>query len=195
MFDWAGDQAKVKSWLKEGIDWRLGDAADPKLIRGLGLKDMVVANNFLCHMAPADAEKCLRNIGRLVRPGGCLFILGVDLDVRTKVALDLGWEPVTELMAEIHDGDHSVRTDWPWCWRGLEPLNRTRRDCRAASLNSLHVRCFKVLELNRADREFRVGFRHTSSPVPGGWEWVRRSDLPTRGIPPTRQYETSKGAQ
>ena len=36
MFDWEGDQAKVKSWLREGIAWRLGDAADPELIRGLG---------------------------------------------------------------------------------------------------------------------------------------------------------------
>ena len=128
MFDWEGDQAKVKSWLRKGIDWRLGDAADPELNRGLGPQDMVVANNFLCHMAPADAEKCLRSIGQLVSPGGYLFVSGVDLDVRTKVALDLGWEPVVELMAEIHDGDLSVRADWPWQWWGLEPLNRRRHD-------------------------------------------------------------------
>ena len=42
-------------------------------------------------------------------PGGYLFVSGVGLDVRTKVALDLGWEPVMELIAEIHDGDPSVR--------------------------------------------------------------------------------------
>ena len=128
MFDWEGDQAKVKSWLREGIAWRLGDAADPELIRRLGPQDMVVANNFLCHMAPVDAEKCLRNVGQLVSPGGYLFVSGVDLDVRTKVALDLDWKPVAELMAEIHDGDPSVRADWPWHWWGLEPLNRRRHD-------------------------------------------------------------------
>src|SRR6516225_9598610 len=83
MFDWEGDQAKVKSWLREGIAWRLGDAADPELIRDLGPQDMVVASNFLCHMAPADAEKCLRNIGQLDSPGGYLFVSGVNLDVRT----------------------------------------------------------------------------------------------------------------
>jgi hypothetical protein len=70
---------------------------------------MVVASNFLCHMAPADAEKCLGNIARLVSAGGYLFVSGVDLDVRTKIALDLGWEPARELMTEIHDGDPSVR--------------------------------------------------------------------------------------
>jgi SAM-dependent methyltransferase len=128
MFDWEGDQAKVKSWLREGIRWQLGDAADAKLINILGAQDMVVASNFLCHMARADAEKCLRNIARLVSPGGYLFVSGVDLDVRTKTALDLGWEPVRELTVEIHDGDRSVRADWPWEWWGLEPLNRKRHD-------------------------------------------------------------------
>ena len=128
MFDWEGNQAKVKLWLRKGIVWRLGDAADPELKRSLGFQDMAVANNFLCHMAPAEAEKCLRSIGQLVSPGGYLFVSGVDLDVRTKVALDLGWEPVVELMAEIYDGDPSVRADWPWQWWGLEPLNRERHD-------------------------------------------------------------------
>ncbi len=128
LFDWEGDQANVKSWLREGITWQLGDAADPKLINILGPQDMVVASNFLCHMARTDAEKCLRNIARLVSPGGYLFVSGVDLDVRTKVALDLGWEPVRELIMEIHDGDYSVRADWPWEWWGLEPLNRKRHD-------------------------------------------------------------------
>jgi SAM-dependent methyltransferase len=128
MFDWEGDQATVKSCLREGIAWRLGDAADSDLIRSLGIQDMVVANNFLCHMAPVDAEKCLRNIGQLVSPAGYLFVSGVDLDVRTKVALDLGWKPVAELMAKIHDGDPQLRADWPWQWWGLEPLNRRRKD-------------------------------------------------------------------
>jgi chemotaxis methyl-accepting protein methylase len=128
MFDWEGDQARVKSWLREGITWHLRDAADTKLINILGPQDILVASNFLCHMARTDAEKCLRNIARLVSPGGYLFTSGVDLDVRTKVALDLGWEPMAELMAEIHNGDCSVRADWPWQWWGLEPLNRKRHD-------------------------------------------------------------------
>lgn len=128
MFDWEGDQAKAKSLLREGITWQVWDAADPELINALGAQDMVVASNFLCHMAPADAEKCLGNIARLVSAGGYLFVSGVDLDVRTKVALDFGWESVRELMAEIHDGDPSVRADWPSEWWGLEPLNRRRHD-------------------------------------------------------------------
>ncbi len=128
MFDWEGNQATVKSWLREGITWRCGDATDPESISILGPQDVVVGSNFLCHMAPEEAEACLRNIARLVGPSGHLFVAGVDLDVRTRVALDRGWKPVPELMAEIHDGDPSVRADWPWQWWGLEPFDRRKAD-------------------------------------------------------------------
>jgi len=128
MFDWNGDQARVKAELRDGITWRLGDASDPRLVEKLGPKELVVANNFLCHMDAPSAERCLRNFAGLTTPYGYLFVSGVDLDVRTKVATDLGWAPVPELMAEIHDGDPLVRADWPWHWWGLEPLDRKRND-------------------------------------------------------------------
>lgn len=128
MFDSENDQVRVKSWIKEGISWRVADAGDPGLARLFGLQDMVVANRFLCHMAPLDAERCLRNIAHLVTPGGYLFVSGIDLDVRTKVALDLGWTPVLDLLEEIHDGDPSLRRDWPWKYWGLEPFTSKRHD-------------------------------------------------------------------
>ena len=138
MFDWEGEQARVKPWLREGITWRVGDASDPRLVEELGAMDLVVANNFLCHMDAPDAERCLRNLARLAKPDGYVFVSGVDLNVRTKVALDLGWEPIPELMAEIHDGD-------PWCaptgpviggvwspWIARDPTGRlVTRQCSA----------------------------------------------------------------
>jgi chemotaxis methyl-accepting protein methylase len=128
MFDWDGEQARVKPWLREGVRWRVGDASDPRLVQELAAMDLVVASNFLCHMDAPDAERCLRNLARLANPDGYLFLSGVDLNVRTQVALDLGWDPVPELLAEIHDGDPLVRADWPCHWWGLEPLDRRRPD-------------------------------------------------------------------
>jgi len=128
MFEWEGDKATVRPWIREGITWHLGDACDPELTRLLGAQDIVLANNFLCHMEPAAAEVCLRNIARLVDSGGHLVVLGVDLDVRAKVARELGWQPVPDLIREMHDGDPSVRRDWPWQWWGLEPLDDRRAD-------------------------------------------------------------------
>ena len=128
MFDREEDQVRIKPWIKEGIVWHLADAADPELVRLLGPQDMVVASNFLCHMHPRDAERCLRNISGLVRSGGYLFVSGVDLDVRTRVAKDLSWKPIRELLEEIHNGDPVLRRDWPFAWWGLEPINRRRQD-------------------------------------------------------------------
>jgi chemotaxis protein methyltransferase CheR len=128
MFDWEGSKATVKPWLREGVSWRLGDVTDPELVNVLGLHDIVVGSNFLCHMAPTEADISLRNMSRLVEAGGYLLVTGVDLDVRTKIAFELGWKPIPDLMAEIHNGDVSLRADWPWRWWGLEPLNERRSD-------------------------------------------------------------------
>jgi SAM-dependent methyltransferase len=128
MFDRDGEFVTVKSWIKEGIRWQVGDVAEPETIDTLGPQDIVVANNLLCHMHPFMAERCLRNIAHLVRPDGYLFVSGIDLDIRTKVADDLGWHPLQELLEESHEGDPSVRTLWPWHYAGLEPLNKKRAD-------------------------------------------------------------------
>lgn len=143
MFDREGDYVKVKVQFRKGITWHLGDAGDPNLVDNLGFQDIVVANRFLCHMHTEEAERCLRNLARLVKPGGYLFVSGVDLNVRSKVARELGWKPVTELINEIHEGDPSLRRGWPWEYWGLEPLNQGRADwmMRYASVFQPTERC------------------------------------------------------
>ncbi len=128
LFDREGDVVTVKPWIRDCIEWRVGDVTKPETIDALGPQDIVIASNFICHMPPAMAEDCLRNIARLARPGGYLFVVGIDLDVRTKVADDLGWRAVDELLEEIHDGDPVMKTFWPWSYVGLEPLNKKRAD-------------------------------------------------------------------
>jgi SAM-dependent methyltransferase len=123
-----GGKMRVRSWISKDIAWRTGNAGDPDLAAQLGPQDMVFASNFLCHMSPVEADRCLRSIVGMVRPGGYLFVSGVDLDVRTRVALDLSLEPVTEMIEEIHEGDSSLTQDWPFRYWGLEPLNRRRSD-------------------------------------------------------------------
>ena len=128
LFHAQGEAMRVRDWIRKDIRWHAGDAADPGLAALLGPQDIVFANNFLCHMSPPEAERCLRNIVSLVKPGGYLVVSGVDLPVRKRVADDLNLEPVTELIAEIHEGDPSLRKDWPFKYWGLEPLDRRKRD-------------------------------------------------------------------
>lgn len=128
MFDTNGDRAVIKDGLRQGITWMCGDAGDPALAAAIGPQDVVIANRFLCHMQPREAENCLRTIGQLVKPGGHLFVTGIDLDVREKVARTSGWTPVEELTREIHEGDGSILAGWPLEYWGLEPFDEGRPD-------------------------------------------------------------------
>ncbi len=128
LFDSHEDAVAIKDWLKEGINWYVADVREPEILNKMDSQDIVVASNFLCHMVEPEAERCLRNIARLVRPQGYLFVSGIDLDVRERVAQQLGWEPTTELLEEIHDGDSCLRGQWPFLYGGLEPLNKRRKD-------------------------------------------------------------------
>jgi chemotaxis methyl-accepting protein methylase/mannose-6-phosphate isomerase-like protein (cupin superfamily) len=128
LFDRDGDAMVVKSWARKAIDWHVADVRRPEIVEALGSQDIVVANNFLCHMSASEAESCLRNIGRLVTPGGYLFVSGIDLAVRAKVAREMGWKPVTDLLKEIHEGDSSLRMGWPFKYWGLEPFDDNRPD-------------------------------------------------------------------
>jgi SAM-dependent methyltransferase len=129
-FDVEGEHLRIKPWLKEGITWQWGNVEDKEMLDALQGQDIATANNFLCHMYPADAERCLRNIAGSVKPGGYLFVSGIDLDVRTRVAVDLHWEPVLELLEEMHEGDHYLREDWPFEYWGVEPLDKKKPDWR-----------------------------------------------------------------
>ena len=69
--------------------------------------------------------------GRLGETGRISFcLLAFELEVRAKVAADLGWRPVPELIEEIHDGDPSVRGGWPGEWWAWSLSTRGRRTGR-----------------------------------------------------------------
>jgi hypothetical protein len=123
----------------------------------------VVANRFLCHTQPEEAEACLRNLARLVKPRGYLFVSGVDLNVRTEVAQELGWTPVSELIREIHDGDRSLREGWLLQYWGLEPFQKDRPDwmIRYASV-------FQISEASPVDKPCHSGSFQPAQTWPSG---------------------------
>jgi hypothetical protein len=159
LFDRDGDIMTVKPWLREGIEWSVGDAAAPEILDSLGQHDLVVANNFLCHMQPAVAARCLRNIARLIRPHGLLLVSGIDLDIRARVADDLGWRALRELLEEIHEGDPCMRSLWPFHYVGLEPLNKNRPDWRLRYATAFQVsrsqECGQRLESGASEQASR----------------------------------------
>jgi len=139
MFDRTNDYVSIKSWIREGISWHCADAGDPQIVDKLGRQDIIVANRFLCHMRPDDAGRILRNLGSALKSGGYLFASGVDLDVRTRVALDMKWKPVTELMEEVHDGDPTIRSGWPLEYWAKEPFQIKRQDATVRYASAFQV--------------------------------------------------------
>jgi chemotaxis methyl-accepting protein methylase len=126
---------QVRQWLREGVTWRTGDALDPELAKAIGPQDLVIANNFLGPLDEDVAEACLRNLARLVVPGGILVVDGVDFELKTRVIPSLRLSPVTDRIEEIHAADPS-KAGWPWTRWGHEPFDRRRadRDLRYAAI-------------------------------------------------------------
>jgi SAM-dependent methyltransferase len=128
MFTRQGDTLKVQGWLSEDITWRVGDASSSDLVGDLGQQDIVLANNFLCHMSPERAETCLKNIVRLIVPNGYLFVCGIDLDLRSRAVRELGLTPVGANFDTIYTADESALKAWPFRYWGVEPINRNAPD-------------------------------------------------------------------
>lgn len=122
------DARKVQDWLREGVTWRVGDASSPELVADLGQQDIVLANNFLCHMPPQRAKACLENIVRLIAPNGYLFVSGIDLDLRSRAVKELGLSPVGAKFDTIYAADESALKAWPFHYWGIEPINRNAPD-------------------------------------------------------------------
>jgi chemotaxis protein methyltransferase CheR len=153
MFEITENQASIRPYLRQGITWMCADAASCRLREAIGPQDVVVANRFLCHMEPDAATSCLREIAKMVKPGGHLFVSGIDLDVRTRVAVEMGWRPVPDLLREVHNGDDSIRRGWPVEYWGLEPLDDHRADwkVRYASVFEVGVKPYEPAELAGAE--------------------------------------------
>jgi SAM-dependent methyltransferase len=131
LFEMDSQVFRVKDAIRRGAQWVQGDARDPALPSKFGSCDVVLANNFLIHMEPADASAALMNVARLVGPGGILVCRGIDLNVRQNVVNRLRLKPLPIRLEQIHNAelDLDARRHWPWKYYGLEPLNRNRKDC------------------------------------------------------------------
>ncbi|MDL2398401.1 CheR family methyltransferase [Rhizobium mayense] len=118
---------RVRDQLRQGITWLTADATDGKLPDLIGRQDFLLANNFMGPMEDPLAERCLRNMTKLVAPGGYLIVDGIDLDIKTKVLKASGFRPVLASQDEIWAWEAS-KNGWPWLRWAREPLNRSEPD-------------------------------------------------------------------
>jgi len=118
---------RVRDWLREGVTWRTADATDDRLPELFEPQDFLLANNFMGPMDDQLAERCLRNMVRLVARDGYLVVDGIDLDVKTRILTEFGFRPVLTNQREIWEAE-GLKTGWPWLRWAREPIDRSAGD-------------------------------------------------------------------
>ena len=123
-----GAELLVEGWIAGGTEWRQGDVAADDLAGALGQFDLVLANNLLCHLPEDAAEAGMRNVVRLVAPGGCLVCYGVDLDIRERVIAESGLAPFPHDVELSYTAEPRALWKWPFAYWAQEPFDETRAD-------------------------------------------------------------------
>ncbi len=121
LFEGQGDTLTVRDDIRARVTFAPGDAVTDDLA-AKGPYDLVLGQNFMIHMNEAMAAQAFANLASAMAPHGALFVHGIDLDLRERLAARHGLAPVAWRIAEIHDEDSVRRNAWPFYYWGLEPL-------------------------------------------------------------------------
>lgn len=128
-FDVRGDLFVVKPEIARHVSFAIGDIFSPDLSESFGSADVIFAQNVLFHFRPRAVRRAFSNILRLLRPGGTLFIDGMDLGLRSRLSRKYGLIPLDFRLQAIHEDARVMRGDvWPWVYWGLEPYMANHPD-------------------------------------------------------------------
>lgn len=124
-FDRDGDSFHVKPALREGVSFDVGDITDRAFMTNHEPYDLVFAQNVLFHLPRPAARAAFHNLTGILRPGGALFISGMDSDMRVQLTKAARLAPVEYLIEEIHQEARVDRgTAWAHQYWGREPFSR-----------------------------------------------------------------------
>src|SRR5215467_8395212 len=128
-FDRTNDGVIVRPEIRHTVRFAVGDVLDAALIHHLGTADVVVAQNFLYHLARSEAEEAFLNLLSLMKPRAALLVDGADLDMRTRMTAAARLRPCGTELERIHDESRITRGyAWPGVYWGLEPFDAGRKD-------------------------------------------------------------------
>lgn len=128
-FDPIENGVVVKPAIVGAVRFTHGNVLDNDLIRSLGQADVVVAQNFLYHLARPEAERAFANLFSLLKPHAALLVDGTDLDMRTRLTAAAGLRPCVTDLERIHTESRIMRgSAWPRIYWGLEPFDPRRND-------------------------------------------------------------------
>jgi len=123
LFENDRDGWQIAGALRGRVNFRVGDILSNAFDRQHNY-DCVFAQNLMIHMPRADVERALAGLTAALRPGGALFVAGMDLEDKPELIASQPLVAVDWNLAAIHNSDAVRRAAWPWQYWGLEPINR-----------------------------------------------------------------------
>jgi chemotaxis protein methyltransferase CheR len=130
-FDIDGDTCAIKPEIHRRCEFHVADILDDGAVDTYGKADLILAQNFLFHLEPRDAEVAFDKIYRLLADRAVLFVDGTDIPIRNRQTKKHGLKPLEYRLEEIHNQARWVRGEgWPYHYWGLEPFMSSHRDWR-----------------------------------------------------------------
>lgn len=127
LFERCGEVWAVVADIRQRVLISHGDLLADDLLAD-GAYDIVFAQNFLVHMDDATAAEAFARVVGAVKPGGALFVGGMNLNSKAALVRRHGLIPVDWEIEAIHDNDEMRRSAWPWGYWTLEPIDRSQTD-------------------------------------------------------------------
>ena len=122
LFKRSGDEWTVVADIRERISFAYSDVLSAEF-RQFKNYDLVLGQNFMIHMNDASAKSALASLVAAARPGGVLFLGGMDLETKTNLLAPHQLVPLDWNIVEIHEDDNMRRLAWPWNYWSLEPIH------------------------------------------------------------------------
>ena len=127
MFSRSGEEWVVVTDIRERVSFAYGDVLSAEF-RQFKNYDLVLGQNFMIHMNKSSAEIAVAALAAAARPGGALFLGGMDLETKTSLLAPHKLMPLDWNILGIHEAEDMRRSAWPWEYWSLEPISPRRRD-------------------------------------------------------------------
>jgi chemotaxis protein methyltransferase CheR len=124
-----GDTLVVRPEVRARTSFEVADLLDESLSRRFGPADVVFAQNVFFHLPPHLAERAFRNVVRILAPRACLFIDGMNLDMKMSLTREYDLTPLEDGYREIYaSARRHIPPRWWDYYYGCEPFRWTARD-------------------------------------------------------------------
>ncbi|MEK7389353.1 MAG: CheR family methyltransferase [Elusimicrobiota bacterium] len=128
-FDREGQGWRVKTGIRDKVEFSQADLLDGTSCARLPPADIVFAQNVFFHFDPPLARAAFMNAAACLKTRSAFFINGMDLDLKIHLTRELGLAPLEFKHREIYEQSRlHLASDW-WNYHyGSEPYSFLRRD-------------------------------------------------------------------